>query len=147
MEPVKEHVKEHVKEPDKEPVKEPDKSLEACTICIENLEKNITELECGHIFHSKCIIEYAATTANKRIPCPICRAHVIEIQPCIEPLLHPINLSYTPHTLVTDVPSFVINNIDYVHEQMRLDARACCTTILFAFFLGSFIYFTSKDSN
>lgn len=116
---------------------------EICSICIDVLDKNITELECTHKFHSKCIIEYAAKTTNKNIPCPICRAHVIEI---MEPESTPgqesepiLQSSFTPIIMSDGVIIHTYN--DYLTDPTP-DARACCTSILFALFVVPFIYYS-----
>jgi len=48
---------------------------EACSICLEKLNVNVDEckyivLQCHHIYHNKCIIEYLA---NYDYHCPLCR--------------------------------------------------------------------------
>ena len=42
-----------------------------CTICFDRLssQPNVTPLECGHVFHSKCIDQWLQTKSD----CPICR--------------------------------------------------------------------------
>jgi hypothetical protein len=30
-------------------------SIESCTICLEFLDQKLSALECGHVYHSKCI--------------------------------------------------------------------------------------------
>ena len=44
---------------------------ETCTICLDNYEKNdeITELDCGHIYHYKCIYQWVQSKKS----CPLCR--------------------------------------------------------------------------
>tara|TARA_A100001015_G_C15003490_1_gene719619 strand:- start:337 stop:816 length:480 start_codon:yes stop_codon:yes gene_type:complete len=41
-----------------------------CSICLENLEKNLVQLKCGHIFHKNCIDTWYKSQKNT---CPICR--------------------------------------------------------------------------
>lgn len=106
---------------------------ECCSICIDVLDKNITELECSHKFHSKCIIEYAAKATNKNIPCPICRFHIIEIkeqEPISEHILTPILMS----------DGTIIHT--YHDLDPTPDTRACCTSILFALFIVPFVYYS-----
>ena len=43
-----------------------------CSICLQKYDNNKLELECGHYFHIKCIIDW-----NKRSDtCPICRKKI-----------------------------------------------------------------------
>ena len=46
--------------------------MEECIICLEDLNNyELTMLECGHVFHSKCIYEWFSK--SKSMICPICR--------------------------------------------------------------------------
>ena len=53
------------------PFEEVDKSS-TCSICLEefNSEKEIAFLDCKHIYHMECIIEWI----NKEPSCPLCRS-------------------------------------------------------------------------
>ena len=45
----------------------------SCSICLEKINNNDIKnatLECGHIFHSDCILKWIENKSN----CPICRA-------------------------------------------------------------------------
>jgi hypothetical protein len=33
-------------------------TIERCTICLEFLDKKLSALECGHVYHSECIHSY-----------------------------------------------------------------------------------------
>src|SRR5439155_17530307 len=48
---------------------------EVCSICLDKYEENNPgiKLECVHIFHKKCIIEWL----NNNGTCPLCRQNVI----------------------------------------------------------------------
>ena len=52
-------------------------SLPNCTICFENLDesKNVSVLECGHVFHYDCIKDWVEKcNASKQSPsCPTCQ--------------------------------------------------------------------------
>lgn len=71
-----------------------DKDKEECTICLEPLTaKEMTKLDCGHVYHSKCFTDYVlsrnqstitgdTTQTVISIDCPLCRALVsITIEP------------------------------------------------------------------
>ena len=45
---------------------------EECSICLELFERDISALECGHMFHAKCINDWL----TKRRVCPICNEAV-----------------------------------------------------------------------
>ena len=48
-----------------------------CPICQENLTTEIHSLECGHKFHSECIISWFRSGSNT---CPCCRDTNCELQ-------------------------------------------------------------------
>jgi len=52
--------------------------IETCPICLEEIKKNSYKTQCGHIFHSKCIVTYKIITRiNGNIPsCPMCRQNL-----------------------------------------------------------------------
>lgn len=53
-----------------------EETLNDCSICIESLNTNkheITTLQCGHMFHHKCITQWANSNQNV-MECPLCRA-------------------------------------------------------------------------
>lgn len=45
--------------------------VENCPICTEPLENDVTTLECGHAFHTKCIIRWFRR--GNSAACPMCR--------------------------------------------------------------------------
>jgi len=51
-----------------------------CCICCENVKKNeyIRELNCGHIFHKKCIDKWllASMKEKENVNCPMCRTTI-----------------------------------------------------------------------
>ncbi|XP_075627949.1 E3 ubiquitin-protein ligase TTC3 isoform X3 [Balearica regulorum gibbericeps] len=49
-------------------------SDELCTICHDELIKDLCELECGHCFHRECIRTWLKQHSST---CPICRIHVL----------------------------------------------------------------------
>lgn len=51
-----------------------------CTVCLDTHtdKAHMTTLPCGHIFHSKCVIEYFVRGKTKSTECPLCRAIVFE---------------------------------------------------------------------
>lgn len=51
--------------------------VDQCTICLEDLEFPVTQLQCGHIFHHACIQEVMDRQESyiNQIPCPLCRRH------------------------------------------------------------------------
>ena len=46
-----------------------------CVICLEKYKKDdeIIKLECGHIFHEKCLNTWIETKNYNYFLCPICR--------------------------------------------------------------------------
>ena len=52
-----------------------------CSICIETInldkqKKDIVVLNCGHIFHKRCIDKWAINTPN----CPMCRENICDVE-------------------------------------------------------------------
>ena len=47
-------------------------SSRTCTICLENGQETQTRLNCGHIFHEKCLEDWLKINAT----CPLCRKEV-----------------------------------------------------------------------
>ena len=52
-----------------------------CSICIETInldkqKKDIVVLNCGHIFHKRCIDKWAINTPN----CPMCRKNICDVE-------------------------------------------------------------------
>lgn len=53
--------------------------LDICAICYEEMNIDIYELSCNHIFHYKCLYEYLNEVSNNfilclcKFTCPICR--------------------------------------------------------------------------
>ena len=43
---------------------------DTCVICHENVQKETKALECGHTFHSSCLVDWFRTSPS----CPLCRA-------------------------------------------------------------------------
>lgn len=52
----------------------PASSSEPCAICLDSLDKVVTQLPCGHQFHSSCV-DYWLQAKPK---CPVCRRNVAE---------------------------------------------------------------------
>ena len=46
-----------------------------CSICLEKYKfgNSLTFLECGHLFHRKCIYEWFMNSVNYDLKCPVCR--------------------------------------------------------------------------
>ena len=49
--------------------------MELCSICLEELNKNIIILDCNHRFHQNCINKYI-TYKNINNFCPNCRSEI-----------------------------------------------------------------------
>lgn len=51
-----------------------DKKYEDCSICTDKYEKkeDVSVLDCGHIYHPKCINEWAKYKPS----CPVCKAQI-----------------------------------------------------------------------
>jgi len=47
--------------------------MEECSICLNNLNIEVAELECGHIYHFACIDRYRKFKRTILIECPLCR--------------------------------------------------------------------------
>jgi len=46
-----------------------------CSICTCYAKKQVCELECGHVFHTKCIMEWVKIKGNNAT-CPNCRKNI-----------------------------------------------------------------------
>lgn len=55
-------------------IKTDPKSIEACTICLNEMATNLGKLSCDHTFHFRCIDRWIRTSAT----CPICRKVVFK---------------------------------------------------------------------
>jgi len=54
-----------------------EKTKKECSICHKSIKKkNLTKLNCGHIFHSSCIIEWSKKTTKNIPDCPLCRTKI-----------------------------------------------------------------------
>ena len=55
-----------------------------CSICLEELDRNILTIKCGHKFHKKCFRKWETASKNKNnindtnITCPLCRTTIPE---------------------------------------------------------------------
>ena len=43
-----------------------------CPICLDKLFDNEANLPCGHIYHSKCILDWF----DKKMSCPVCKMKI-----------------------------------------------------------------------
>ena len=58
-------------------IQNPDIDENTCPICYEKIENiNKTHTECGHIFHSSCLIMHLSTIYN----CPVCRKEFTTVE-------------------------------------------------------------------
>jgi hypothetical protein len=48
-------------------------SMDLCSICLEENDKNVYCLDCKHNFHAECIFQWLETQNT----CPLCRSKVI----------------------------------------------------------------------
>ena len=48
-----------------------------CFICIENLEGSVYKLECGHIYHQKCLED---AISHQHTRCPVCHKDIPMMQ-------------------------------------------------------------------
>ena len=58
-----------------------------CPICQEEITSERCELECKHVFHSKCIVSWAVKKAQKsqKANCPLCRFDILKSSPAEKP--------------------------------------------------------------
>jgi hypothetical protein len=47
-----------------------------CSICQDKLDEKIIFLECSHMFHHECIMNWYNNTTDKK-SCPLCRKDII----------------------------------------------------------------------
>jgi len=47
---------------------------EECCICMEEINENVYDLPCSHIFHERCLELWA----EKNYDCPYCRQNILE---------------------------------------------------------------------
>jgi hypothetical protein len=52
--------------------------VDTCSICLETHDTFTTALPCGHMFHSKCIIQWMVVSRHTQ--CPLCREVVCDIE-------------------------------------------------------------------
>ena len=52
----------------------------SCAICMDDCKEKTCTLECGHMFHTKCIFTWFKKNNN----CPMCRAEVPEMKQTVE---------------------------------------------------------------
>ena len=54
-----------------------------CSLCLDTLDTQICELNCGHVFHCDCIEEYINYQRNTiddyEIKCPMCRQRILSV--------------------------------------------------------------------
>lgn len=62
---------------------------ENCSICTD-VFKHPVELDCGHVFCGKCIVDYYIHNGRRNLSCPLCRANVR--------IINTENLEKTPET-------------------------------------------------
>jgi hypothetical protein len=61
------------------------RSNDDCPICLNELDKGVCKLRCGHLFHCRCIKSWAKSSSYGKISCPLCREVSYDI----------INVKYT----------------------------------------------------
>lgn len=92
-----------------------------CSICLEPLKTSICTINCGHKFHTKCMIGYANSKnqmKNLSINCPICRSIIIEHEPSQEMIINmPHNYENNENTENTEntenIPELDTNTTNY----------------------------------
>ena len=62
---------------------------ETCSICFENHDNNSVSLNCGHSFHTTCIVKWL----EENNTCPLCRAEVYKNEPIKTPTIYNTNYS------------------------------------------------------
>jgi hypothetical protein len=48
---------------------------EKCSICLENIENQVSKTKCNHFFHKNCIFEWINNNKNT---CPLCRKNILK---------------------------------------------------------------------
>lgn len=56
------------------PVKRLPPDLDECSICLEDMERDVSVMPCKHYFHTRCL----KTWVTHDMRCPICRYHLIK---------------------------------------------------------------------
>jgi len=46
--------------------------LDKCSICLDEINNNTPNIECGHLFHRKCLKQHFTNQSNE-YTCPLCR--------------------------------------------------------------------------
>tara|TARA_B100000902_G_C27314361_1_gene920329 strand:- start:1083 stop:1739 length:657 start_codon:yes stop_codon:yes gene_type:complete len=46
--------------------------IDKCSICLEDINDNTPNIECGHLFHRKCLLQHFLNQENE-YSCPLCR--------------------------------------------------------------------------
>jgi len=92
---------------------------EECSICFDNITEIDSCLECGHIFHTQCIIQL------NLFNCPLCRydskiiqLHKKQINDKIDKLLEKVLLSKELHKFIIEKNNWEINHNSIVLSQL-----------------------------
>ena len=85
--------------------------MKTCSICLNELDKNIRCLPCFHTFHTECINKWLdnQTNSNKRCTCPECRTAVFPSQTL---------RGYTGHDFLRDIN---LEDLIYIPQQFDLE--------------------------
>ncbi len=93
-----------------------------CSICLENITKNLKKLECNHQFHLNCIDQWV----KKSNTCPLCRTPIEK------------QVVYTQPQIIIDIPQ--INNPPNSRQNKCKYILIVCFVILYLFHIFASAY-------
>lgn len=82
-----------------------------CPICLENIDsvKNKTTTDCGHIFHTSCIMK---NVAHNGFGCPYCRTVMAE-----KPHVDEENEDYEEYTYMEESEDYVMRGMRFMFQR------------------------------
>ena len=91
-------------------------SEQTCPICLSNMGKCVKILSCGHMYHAKCINEYAKHCNTIHIACPTCRKEVKNPYPEFVPELADDNcIVNIPNIIIFSPPITILANEEQIY--------------------------------
>lgn len=53
-----------------------------CVICLDPISRDRSmHLECNHVFHTSCMLNYISSSMKNMVQCPVCRRDVVNLAP------------------------------------------------------------------
>lgn len=103
---------------------------DVCVICLEQVDSCATELPCGHVYHSACVIEYFHV--NHKPECPLCRVMVVK-----EKTRNDIHIHIQEQPRLQEVEHVEVQEPLLIYEQ-----RTSCSPLAMAIGVTLMVYWT-----